>query len=110
MYSIQNPTKLYGDLFGFKDEMFTLCRMCFERDVELLSDTTNKDTAPPKRNTDTYKSSLFIDCIYSINKNYRVKRKKEIFKVYQLFCKIFISYKKAIILFYIHGSVHRESN
>jgi len=53
--------------------------MCFERDVELLSDTTNKDTAPTKYHTATYESSLFIDCIYSINKNYRVKGKKEIF-------------------------------
>jgi hypothetical protein len=54
--------------------------MRFERDVELLSDTINTDTAPTKPNTATYKSSFFIDCVYRINKTYRVTGKKRYFK------------------------------
>jgi hypothetical protein len=42
--------------------------MCFERDVELLSDTPNKDVAPAKPNTATYESSVFIDCVYTPGK------------------------------------------
>ena len=54
--------------------------MRFERDVGLLSDTTNTDTAPPKSSTATYKSSLFIDCVYSVNLKCLVTGEKRYFK------------------------------
>jgi len=55
--------------------------MCFERGLEILSDTTNTDTAPPKPSTATYKSSLFNHCVYSINlKIPRDGEKKRYFK------------------------------
>ena len=55
-------TKYHKDLrrfFWFLRMRFsTWCRMCFERDVELPSDTTNKDTVPPKPNTNPLSSLI----------------------------------------------------